>query len=824
VNEGPASSVSLVPPAYEPIGPADHVEPQSDGLRLHAGLLTVDITVLAADLVRVGLFADGRPVEYESAAVVKRDWHAEGVTVTQTGGAWRVETPALTVHAAMTPVRLRFEDRAGRRFAEDDPELGMGVVRDAALAAGLPGRGLGPSARVYKRHAPTARYFGCGERTGGLDKTGTYQLFWNVDPPFGHTPSLNNLYSSVPFVLVLDQGRAWGLFLDNPGRVEFDLAREHPGRAWFGTQCGDLVYYVFAGPTPAAVLERYTELTGRTPMPPLWALGYHQSSWNYEDAEHIRALAREFRARDIPCDALYLDIDYMEGYRVFTWSRERFPDPKGLIADLHAQGFRVVTIVDPGVKVDEGYPVYREGRAGGHFCRTASGEEYRNVVWPGLCAFPDFTSARTRDWWAGLHRALLEAGVDGIWCDMNEPAVFVPHHSTFPVDVVHPGDGRPRLHGEVHNLYGMLMAQAARAACETFRPTARPFVISRAGYAGLQRVALQWTGDNSSWWEHLWMSVPQLLNMGLSGIAWAGVDIGGFWGECDGELLTRWVECAVFQPFCRNHSAKGVRRQEPWAFGEPYEGLIRRLLKLRQRLIPYLYTVFEECHRTGAPIVRPLFYEFPEDDRARTADAEFLLGGALLIAPITRPGVEHRHVYLPAGTWVHLWSGQRWDGPAHILAHAPLGVPAIYLRANTPLPLWPEMGHVGERTPDPLTWLLCPAPGAGSFTLYEDMGDGYAHERGLFARTRVTCQTTSERVVVQIGPRVGAYRPARTRVELDVRGLAAPPAAVLVDDRPVADWSFADGRLLLALPDRVEGQTVALQLIDAGLSDGSASA
>src|ERR687896_47222 len=343
---------------------------------------------------------------------------------------------------------------------------------------------------------------------------------------------------------------------DDDGRVvaEFDglVKLRPPGERYFG--CGERT----AGP------GRSRPGRGRPRMPPLWALWNQQSRWSYMTADELRSVAAKFRARRIPCDVLYLDIDHMDGYRVFTWDRERFPDPAGLIASLREDGFRVVVITDPGVKVDEAYPLYVEGRERGYFCLTRDGEELQNVVWPGVCVFPDFTDPAVREWWGSWHEGLVDAGVAGVWCDMNEPALFVPWHATMPEDAVHPGSGRARLHGEVHNAYGSYMAQAAREGLARLRPDVRPFVISRAGYAGLQRYALQWTGDNSSWWEHLWMSMPQLQNLGLSGIAWAGVDIGGFFDDCDGELLARWTEFGVFQPFCRNHTAIGTRRQEPW--------------------------------------------------------------------------------------------------------------------------------------------------------------------------------------------------------------------------------------------------------------------
>jgi alpha-glucosidase len=608
------------------------------------------------------------------------------------------------------------------------------------------------------------RYFGCGERTAGLEKTGTRQIFWNVDPPDGHTASFNNLYTSIPFVLCLHEGRAHGVFYDHPGRVELDLAKTDPDRVVVEA-ADDLAVSVILGPTPADVLDRYTALTGRTPMPPLWALGNQQSRWSYMTADEVREVAAGFRERSIPCDVLYLDIDHMDGYRVFTWDGERFPDPAGLIAELRSDGFRVVTITDPGVKVDESYPLYVEGRERGFFCLTRDGEEFQNVVWPGVCAFPDFTNPAVREWWGSQHEALLDAGVAGVWCDMNEPALFVPWHATMPDDVVHPGGGRARLHSEVHNAYGSYMAQAAREGLARLRPDARPFVISRAGYAGLQAHALQWTGDNSSWWEHLWMSMPQLQNLGLSGIAWAGVDVGGFFGDCDGELLARWTEFGAFQPFCRNHSSVDTARQEPWAFGEPWESVCRDMLGLRMQLLPYLYTAFEECHRTGAPVLRPLLFEHPDDPVTYTADDQFLFGSALLVAPITRPGIEHRHVYLPAGHWRHFWTHQRIEGPAHILAYAPLGQPAIYARCNTPIPTWPVLQHTGE-VPDSLTWRVFVGPGSGSGSLYEDAGDGYGPSCSRTAHV----ERDGELLRFSLSPRSGSFVPPRRETFVEFVG------------------------------------------------------
>jgi alpha-glucosidase len=791
---------------YEPLGAAEFVGHDDRTLRLASGSAIVEVSALAPDLFRVGMFPGTRPPSYASEAIARDEWKSFETSMRDENDEITLSTPAACAHIRLDPLRLSFADLSGRTFAADDPELGMGTLSRED------GDEFGDPVQVYKHRAMGERYFGCGQRTSGLDKTGSYQVFRNVDPPMGHTASFNNLYTSTPFTLSLVDGKAHGIFFDNPARSDLDLAKDDPNLLRYGTQTGNLVYYVFCGPRPRKVVERYTELTGRTPMPPLWALGNQQCRWSYETGEEVREVAKQFRERDIPCDVIYLDIDYMDGFRVFTWDEMRFPNPEKLTSELREKGFRAITIVNPGVKVDENYPVYTDGRDRDLYCKTQEGEEYHNAVWPGVCAFPDFTNPATREWWGQNQKALTDAGVSGIWCDMNEPSLFNPDQATMPSDVVHPGDDEPRLHGELHNAYGSLMARATREGLLELRPEERPFVISRAGYAGLQRYAIQWTGDNSSWWEHLWMSMPQLQNMGLSGVAWAGVDIGGFSGDCDGELLARWYEFGIFQAFCRNHSAKDTVRQEPWAFGEPYESAIRKLLKLRQRLIPHLYTLFEECHRTGAPIVRPLLFEHPEDETTYTADDEFFFGDSILAAPITRPGEasDRREVYLPEGSWFHFWTGERHEGPAHIMAHAPLGEPPVYVRANSPIALGPEMSHTAEKPVDPLTFVIYPVRGSGSSVLYEDAGDGFGYESGEYARRTVACETEADCITVRFGVREGSFVPERREVLLELREVAEP-SGILINGEE-AEWRRTNGGQGIVVPLGEHAEVVIVEI------------
>ncbi len=814
-------SYSSFPDGYQALGMAQHFEKEASSVCLYTDSATVEVTALAPDLFRVGLFPLGRAVDYDSVAVVAQDWDTGTVTIEEKRSEISIATSFATAHLSLNPLRIGFTDATGRAFAQDDIERGMGFFTLPEQLPSLevfnllnPVGTFGTPTRVYKQHAVGSHYFGCGERTGQFDKTGSHQIFWNIDPPPGHTALQNNLYVSIPFTIVIADGQAWGLFLDSTTRVEFDLAREHPDCSWFGTSNGNLVYYVFCGPTIQDVLARYTELTGHTPLPPLWSLGNGQSRFSYETADEVRTIARTFRERDIPCDTLYLDIDVLDGYRVFTWNQKHFPDPAGLIAELREMGFHVVCIVDAGVKVDEMYGVYNDGRERDLYCKSPQGQDYQNAVWPGVCVFPDFTSTQARDWWGEQHRVLLDAGVAGIWSDMNEPALFIPLNSTMPANVVHPGDGQARLHVQVHNAYGSLMVRATREGLLRLRPEQRPFIISRSGYAGVQRDALIWTGDNSSTWEHLAMSISQILNLGLSGVSWAGADIGGYYGDSNGELLARWTEFGIFQPFCRNHAEKQTRHQEPWVFGEPYETVCRNMLKLRQRLLPYLYTLFDECHRTGTPILRPLFWAYPNDSTCSTIDDEVLCGNTLLVAPITHPGTEHRHVYLPEGDWFHFWTGTHVAGPAHILAHAPLGQPALYIRANTVVPLRSALNSVADEYTDPLTFLLYPYQGCGQATYYEDAGNGYEYTNGMYARRSITCDGNTSLIRILISEQEGEFATKRTYRRFELRTLATEPQSVRCNGESVFSWHYSSEQqcLIVELQETMEAQTIEISI------------
>jgi len=622
----------------------------------------------------------------------------------------------------------------------------------------------GGTPRVTLRLAERESLFGLGETTGTFNKRGLVREFWNTDV-LGHAPvihpSLRSLYVSVSFALSMREGRAAGLFWDNPRRQTWDLGQTQPDQWQMTAASGEIDLFLFTGPTPADVLAAYTRLTGRIPLPPRWALGFQQCRYSYETAKRVTAVAREFRRRNLPCDALYLDIHHMDRYRVFTFG-PGFPKPGNLIRNLARQGFQTVAIVDPGVKDDPAFGVLQRGIKAGAFVQDGSGDtDFIGEVWPGQSRFPDFLNADTRAWWGREQQALTDLGVAGIWNDMNEPANFARPDKTLAPDARHRTDHGPAIHADVHNVYGMQMARASREGALSARPDQRPFVVTRATYAGGQRHAVVWTGDNSSSWDHLRDSVQMLLNLGLSGMAFCGGDVGGFLDNATPELFCRWFQFAAFTPFFRAHSDIGTRDHEPWAFGPATEDIARRILSLRYSLVPLLYSLVDAARRTGSPLMRPLLWHYPNDPVAVARGDQFLLGRDLLVAPVLEQGSVARAVYLPNDLWHDFWTGAVLEGGRHHVVDAPLDRIPLFVRAGAILPMVPPAPHTGALDLSEVTLNVWPGLNEG-FDWYEDDGATTAHEQGLWHRRRFSLSASRRHRILRFHPPEGS-RPSIVR-------------------------------------------------------------
>ena len=748
-----------------------------NGIEVYSGKAILQVTALRDDLIRVRVGRDGILPEDASWAVLPsaRQQRAS-VTPESTDAAVGFRTNAVRVRVDRTTLRFSLTDLDGNVLQED--------------ATGWPVEFHDKAFRVYKQMPLDEHYFGLGDKVGPLDRRNQSFTMWNTDA-YNFQESTDPLYKTIPFFLTMRAGRTLGVLLDNTWCSNFDFGKQINGVYSFGAEDGPLDYYVLYGPDPKHVLEGYAWLTGPPPLPPIWALGYQQSRYSYETEAQLREVAQKLRAERIPADALYLDIDYQKSNRPFTIDPEKFPTFVSMLADLKKEDFHVVGITDlhiaslPG----QGYAPYDSGAAGGHFVRNLDGSFFVGKVWPGPSVFPDFTQQSTRQWWGTLYTSFVSDGLAGFWNDMNEPSVFNTPDKTMPDEVQHRIDEsgfrqRVASHREIHNVYGMENSRATYEGLLKISPDQRPFVLTRATYAGGQRYAATWTGDNSSTWNHLRLTTPTLENLGLSGFGMSGADVGGFIGNPSPELLTKWTELATFQPIDRNHSEKGTAQREPWVNGPEQEDIRRRYIEERYKLMPYLYTAVEEMSRSGVPVLRPLFLEFPQataDKHPLDLDTgnEFLFGSELLVAPPPYPDkLDTYSVKFPPLDWYDYWTGQRVErqtpstgtsSAKPVWVHPTLDTLPVYVREGSILPMQPVTQSTNEIPHGPLLLRVYPGRDCKG-SLYQDDGKTMAYKHGEFLRVQFSCEASADSVKLRIGPHQGSYRAWWSELRVEVYG------------------------------------------------------
>ncbi len=775
----------------------------SNGLEVHSGPAVVQVTALRDDVIRVRVGPAGQLPEDASWAVLSAS-RTSSVSVTQESSATAVgfSTAKLHVSIERAPFTLTVTDADGH-----------------VVLTQLPGRSIeynGASFRVYMKSPPNEHYFGLGDKPGPIDRRNEAFTDWNTDA-FGWQESTDPIYKSIPYFMTFRDGVSAGIFLDNTWRASFDFNKENRDGYSFGSEGGPLDIYILYGPAPKNVVESWAWLTGKTPIPPLWSLGFQQSRYSYYPESEVRRIAARLRSEKIPADVIWLDIDYQLKNRPFTVDPERFPHFDQMIKDLQAEHLKTVVITDLHIAdlPNSGYKPYDEGIAGDHFVKNPDGSTYVGIVWPGKAVFPDFTQQSSRAWWGTLYADFVHRGVAGFWNDMNEPAIFQVPSKTMPDDTQHriqePGfNTRVATHLEVHNIFGMQNSRGTYEGLLKLEPNMRPFVMTRASYAGGHRYAATWTGDNSSTWNHLRQTVPQLLNLGLSGFAMSGADVGGFAGSPQPELLTRWLEVAAFQPIDRDHTAMGTNPQEPWENGTAEDlNLRRRYIQERYRLLPYIYSTAEEMSRTGLPIMRPLFLEFPQGASDKqpldlSDSGSFLLGPDLLVAQSPFPDeVDDYSVTLPIGGWYDYWTGARVAGVTdrinidntqvtqpEVHIHRSLDTLPVFVRAGAIVPEQPLVQSTDEKPQGPLTLRVYPPTVVGgdcSGSVYLDDGLTYNFQKGQFLRMAVTCRQTSQGLAVTVAPHQGSFVPWWSQISVEVYGATQPASS--------ANYSALDGSL-----------------------------
>ncbi len=732
----------------------------------------VEVRVISDEIIRVRLAPQSVFLDEFSYAVEPADHTATVFKLEDTADSYRVETSLVACVIRKSDFLISFEDIKGRVINEELKPMHWEENSDFG----------GYYVYATKKCQPDEVFYGMGDKSADLNLRGNRFVNWNTDA-YSFGKGQQALYRTIPFYMGVTEGISYGIFFDNTFKSHFDFAQEESDKVSFWADGGELQYYYIHGPHMMDVVKSYHKLTGTHQMPPKWALGFHQCRWSYFPERKVKDIARNFRERKIPCDAIYLDIDYMDGYRCFTWNRKYFPDPARMIKELTDDGFKTVVIIDPGIRVDENYSVFREGKQNNYFCRRCDDYFMEGHVWPGRCQFPDFTNPKVRTWWGGLFKELVDAGVAGVWNDMNEPAVFGA--GTFPDDVRHNYDGFHGSHRKAHNVYGMQMVRATYEGLKKLQKNKRPFTITRAGYSGVQRYASVWTGDNVATWEHLKIGIVQVQRLSMSGISFCGTDIGGFSGEPDAELFARWIQMGVFSPFMRAHSAGDTAEREPWSFGPEFEQINRKFIELRYRLMPYIYSVFWEHHKHNFPILRPLVMQEQGNPVTHGIQDIFTFGDKILVAPVSDPGAVSKQVYLPAGKWYNYWTHDMIQGGEEHTADAPIDSMPIFVKAGSVIPESPLMQYVGEFEVDELMFQIYYSDYEANSFYYEDHDDTFAFEQDIYLEKKYIVNGDAGSMTIRQSVE-GLFTPRYETYDLKIIGLPFNPAKVYIDGKEYA--------------------------------------
>ncbi len=701
---------------------------------------------------------------------------------------FKITTSKIKVSVSKTDLKIVIYDLQGQVLLEDEKGFHWEECQEFG----------GNIVKMSKTCQDGENYYGLGDKASHFNLKGKRVENWATDQ-YAFAKDQEPLYKVVPFFIGLHSDKAYGVFFDNTFRSFFDFSHERKNVTSFWADGGEMNYYFIYGPVMADVVTTYTHLTGKPELPPLWTLGYHQCKWSYYPESKVKEITSKFRELQIPCDAIYLDIDYMDGFRCFTWNKDYFPNPKQMVAELAQDGFKTVVIIDPGIKIDKDYWVYKEALAKDYFCKRTDGPYMKGKVWPGECNFPDYTHPEVREWWAGLFKELVaEIGVKGVWNDMNEPAVMEVPTKTFPLDVRHDYDGNPCSHRKAHNIYGTQMARATYEGVKKFAYPKRPFVITRSAYSGAQRYTSSWTGDNVASWEHLWIANIQMQRMSISGMGFTGSDIGGFAEQPSPELYARWIQLGVFHPFCRTHSSGDHGEQEPWSFGEEVIAVTRKFVGLRYQLLPYLYTMFWQYVNEGIPLLKPLVYFDQYDKQTHYRTDEFIFGNQILVCPILEPNALGRRMYLPQGNWYNFWTNELVEGKREFWIATDFDQIPIFIKEGAIIPKYPLQQYVGQLENPELTLDIYYKLGKEKSYVYEDAQDGYDYNKGRYSYKTFQLIGKEKELIIQ-QHKDGNYETSYSEITINLAGLPFEIGAIEIDNEKVSfeSVSFKGNQLVV---------------------------
>lgn len=675
-----------------------------------------------------------------------------------------LKTDQIVLRISKSPVRFTFLTSEGVVINEDDKGFGTSWN--------------GEQVTTYKAIQDGERFIGLGEKTGPLDRRGNGYQNWNTDN-FGYSTSADPLYCTTPFYIGVHHGLSYGIFFDNSYKSFFNFGASNNRFASFSADAGEMDYYFIHSPSVGEILAHYTTLTGRMEMPPLWSIGYQQCRYSYYPDKEVLNLARTFRDKDIPADTIVFDIHYMDEYKIFTWNRRDFSDPKALLKELRDMGFHVVVMCDPGIKVEEKYTAYEDGVKNDVFIKYPDNTYYTGQVWPGWCHFPDFTNPQTRDWWKDQFQEYIDLGIEGFWNDMNEIATWgqmIPENIEMNFEGNHASMRRGR------NLYGFQMARSTYEGTKSLLKGKRPFNLTRSGFSGIQRYAAVWTGDNVAYDEHMILGVRLVNSMGLAGIAFTGYDVGGFVGDANNKLFARWISIGAFSPFFRGHSMINSRDSEPWAYGEEVEQISRNYIKFRYQLLPYIYSLFYEASETGMPVQRSLAIDYTHDHKIYDGlyHNQYLFGPYILVAPVESQK-EFVKVYFPEGEWYSLYDGKRFPGNNEVILECPVHRLPVFVKGGALLPMKPVKANTKEVS-DILNLHVYLGSHNSSFMFYEDDGSTFEYQKGEYAKRLLELKINEQKIVLHNTE--GSYATRIKVIRIIIHGLYSQLDQVKINGTP----------------------------------------
>ena len=699
-------------------GAVENVKIGEQEISFNAGSIFGKVRVYSPSVIRVQLDLNviGDDFSYAVIGQVQKTKTA----ITQDDKSITILTDSIKTVVQKKPFAIAFYNSEGNVINQDEP--------------GLTTSWVGNNVTNYKTLQENEHFVGLGEKTGNLDRQGNGYTNWNSDV-YGYSILQDPLYSTIPFYIGIHHKVNYGIFFDNSYQSDFSFGASNNRFSSFGARGGQMNYYFIYHKNLADIIGSYTWLTGRTPLPPLWSLGYQQNRYSYYPEDEVLRIARTLREKRIPADGITLDIHYMDKYQLFTWNKTRFPNPVLMNDTLKSLGFRTTVIVDPGIKVQKGAAAFESGLKEDVYIKYPDGQAYTGQVWPGWCNFTDFTSAKGRAWWMKQVKFFAESGVSGIWNDMNEISTW---GQKMPDNVLFDFDGKKTTHLEAHNVYGMLMARSSyEGALQQFKE--RPFLLSRSGYAGIQRFSAMWTGDNRAEEDHMLQGVRIMNSMGLSGVSFTGMDVGGFTGNPTTGLYTRWMELGAFLPYFRNHTTYNTRASEPWTFGDDVLEITRNYINLRYKLLPYIYSAFYQSSQNGLPVMRSLVIDNTFDENVLKVDFQnqYKFGEAFLVAPF-ESGKEYGKVYFPEGNWYNLYNDNVETGGTAKLEPLSIDKLPVYVKGGSIIPMQSLTQTTAVLPTDTLNVHVYNGPKTNSFVYYEDDGKSFDYKNGDYFKRTIT--------------------------------------------------------------------------------------